>query len=96
MATFKLRPQANIDLLSIWRASQEKFGTAQADRYIELLNEKMEMLTENPLIGKNRAEIKINYRSFRVESHVIFFRQENYGISISRILHKRMDFLTYL
>jgi toxin ParE1/3/4 len=51
----------------------------------------MERISEHPLLGKSRDEIKAGYRSFHAASHIIFYRKLDEGILVVRILHQSMD-----
>ena len=53
-------------------------------------------LSENPLIGKPRTDIKPGYYSFPEGRHVIFYTLTSYGIDVIGIPHQRMDVAGYL
>lgn len=49
-------------------------------------------LAEHPELGKDRSAVKVDYKSYAIGSHVVFFRKTNTSIRVLRILHQRMDF----
>ncbi len=63
----------------------------QTDKYILQLRKRVQWLTDNPMLGRTRDEIKEGYRSFREGSHVIFYRTTGDAIEIIGILHQNMD-----
>jgi toxin ParE1/3/4 len=63
----------------------------QTDKYILQLRKRVQWLTDNPMLGRTRDEIKEGYRSFREGSHVIFYRTTGDAIEIIGILYQNMD-----
>jgi len=65
----------------------------QADRYVALLFDEIEYITENRAIGKDLGQIRSGYRCSKVKSHLIFYRifAEDRVLEIIRILHERMN-----
>lgn len=82
MAEYRLTPAAERDLEAIWTYTVQRWGTEQANRYIDVLTTAFSELALTPLMG--------------VERHIIYFRVTAYGIAIIRILHDRMDALRNL
>jgi toxin ParE1/3/4 len=76
--------------------SLRKFGADQTEKYFESLRECLNMLSNNPQAGTGVDQIRQGYRYFPHESHVIFYQQSEFGIFVVRILHKRMDALSWL
>ena len=67
----------------------------QADQYIRALLSRFSWLTENPLLGKQRDDVKPAYYSFPEGMHLIFYKLTNGGIDIIGIPHQRMDIIFY-
>jgi toxin ParE1/3/4 len=78
-------------LEEIWEFTAKRWSREQANRYIRTLQTAMERISEHPLLGKSRDEIKAGYRSFHAASHIIFYRKLDEGILVVRILHQSMD-----
>ncbi len=50
------RPQAKEDLINIWSFISED-SHHNADRFLDLLEEKCQILASNPLMGRSREEL---------------------------------------
>ena len=96
MAEYRLSPAAELDLENIWHYTQQKWSTAQADRYLGILASAFSELAQAPKTAPSCDYIRPGYRRRNIERHVIYFRITDYGIAIVRILHDRMDALRHL
>lgn len=85
MASYKLAPLADEDLAKIIATTIGTWGYEQA------IDNALNKLAQHPTIGRQRADVYANVRSFPVEKHVVFYQQCDGGIEIARILHQRMD-----
>jgi toxin ParE1/3/4 len=94
-AGYSLRQQAQDDLESIWVYSDQEWGVEQADQYIRSLLSRFTWLSENPQLGKQRAEIKPGYYCFPEGMHLIFYKITQDGIDIIGIPHQSMDLITH-
>ena len=92
---YSLRRQALDDLESIWIYSYQEWGAEQADKYIGALLTRFTWLSENPQLGKQRAEIKPGYYCFPEGMHLIFYKITRNGIDIIGIPHQSMDFINH-
>ena len=90
MAKAQLSGLAEEDLLEIWSYIARDNPDA-ADRFIDLLTEKCELLAESPKIGRRREELSPRLRSFPVGRYVIFYRIAERGIEVARILSSYRD-----
>jgi len=90
---YKISHEANHDIENIWIYTFEVWSLEQADRYINLIIDEIEYLTENPQSGKDCSQIRKGYFRSRVKSHFIFYKVNLSleQIEIIRILHQRMD-----
>ena len=88
---YLLRQQAQADLESIWLYSYQAWGAEQADQYIRSLLSSFTWLSENPQLGKQRAEIKPGYYCFPEGMHLVFYKITQDGIDIIGIPHQNMD-----
>lgn len=90
VAEFRLRPAARNDLEIIWQNSVESWSVGQADAYIALLFDAFNVAAGFPLAGQDASDIRAGYRQRACGSHVIFYRPQEYGVEIVRVLHGRM------
>ena len=90
MATLYFSRSAQADLLSIGAYTLETWGAAQAERYLDGLEQCAKVLAANPLLGRQCNWIRPGLRRFEKGRHVLFYRREENGIFISRILHQSM------
>jgi toxin ParE1/3/4 len=90
MATVRFSRSAKTDLLGIGAYTLQKWGAAQAERYLDSLERCAKLLAGNPSLGRRCAWIRPGLFRFEKERHVLFYRQEGDGILVSRILHQSM------
>ena len=91
MAELRLTPAALRDIEDIWRYTAQRWGAAQAERYIDRLNACFDALAQALLSAPACEHIRAGYRRQPVESHVVYFRAEQSSVTVVRILHERMD-----
>ena len=91
MAGYALSPAARADLEEIWDYTVERWGEAQAERYIRDIQKACEALSGGALVSRSAGDIRAGYRKAAVGSHVIYFRARSDPVQIVRILHRRMD-----
>jgi toxin ParE1/3/4 len=87
---YRLSDLAELDLAEIWSYVAEDASPTTADRVIDAIFDRFELLTEQPRMGRNRPEFGEGVRSFVVESHVIYYRHDG-DVLIARVLHGRRD-----
>ncbi len=93
--SYSIHQQAQGDLESIWVYSNQEWKAEQADKYIRSLLSRFTWLSENPQLGKQRAEIKLGYYCFPEGMHLIFYKIARDGIEIIGIPHQSMDLITH-
>lgn len=76
------------DLDNIWDFIAED-SPERASRFIRELREKMEILAEQPRMGRSRDELSPGLRSFPFGNYLVFYRVADDGIIINRVLHGR-------
>lgn len=92
MIKYRFTNEAVRDLEEIWSYTKQKWSLEQADRYYNLIIDEIEFVSSNPLLGRSIDHIKEGYRSTKVKSHLVFYKQhEDNTILIVRILHQNMD-----
>jgi toxin ParE1/3/4 len=87
---YRLSALAEQDLDEIWFYVAEDASPTAADRLIDAIIDRFELLAEQPRMGRLRPEFGAGVRSFTVESHVIYYRHEG-EVLIARVLHGRRD-----
>ena len=90
MLAIVLTPSANADLGEIWMFIAVD-NPAQADDFIDLIDEKFQNLSRQPGLGRRREELVAGLRSFPVGRYVIFYLQVQDCLRIVRILHGARD-----
>lgn len=76
---------AEADLTEIWWFIAQD-DTQEADRYVSLLRQKCQALAESPGIGRERIEIVDGLRGFPVGNYIIFYRETDFGIEVTRVI----------
>lgn len=91
MAEYRLSPAAQSDLNGVFDYTVRQWGLEQAVRYTQMIERACAMFADAPEQAQDCGYVRAGYRRAAVERHVIYFRVENYGIAVIRILHARMD-----
>jgi len=91
MSGVKLAPKARTDLAEIWRYTATRWDSAQADRYLAVLNGEIKAVSLDHRLGRPCDEVRAGYRRRSSGSHAIFYRVAADHIEIMRVLHQRMD-----
>lgn len=87
---YRLSALAEQDLEEIWSYVAEDASPATADRLIDAIIDRFELLAEQPRIGRLRPEFGEGVRSSTVENYVIYYRYEG-DVLVARVLHGRRD-----
>jgi toxin ParE1/3/4 len=78
--------QAEEDLIEIWIYIATDNSTA-ADRLLEQIDTKCQMLADNPELGQARPDIASGLRYFPVSRYLILYRNISAGIEVVRVVH---------
>ena len=89
--TYKLSIAADKDLNDIFDYTQIQFGKSQAITYLNEIESIIFLLLNNPYLGKERNEIRLELRSIKCNSHIIFYRIFQQHLRIVRVLHTSKD-----
>ena len=87
---YRLSILAERDLEEIWSYVAEVASPTTADRLSDAIFDQLELLVEQPRMGRNRPELGEGVRSFVVESYIIYYRHDG-EVLIARVLHGRRD-----
>lgn len=84
------RPLAEADILEIWDYIAED-SLAEADRWLDALDEKLSLWATQPAMGRRREELAPGIRSFAFGRYVVFFQSLPDGMDVVRVLHSSRD-----
>jgi toxin ParE1/3/4 len=92
---------AEHDLEEIADYTTDRWGAAQAERYIDNLVGCFEQIEKMPGLGRSCKDIYPKLHRIEQDQQVIFYLPEPGGVLICRVLHQRMlpeydDFLSSL
>lgn len=74
---YKITKEASSDLEEIWFYTFQNWSLEQADRYINLIIDEIEYLTEKPNSGNDYSCVKKDYWCSKVKSHLVFYKINN-------------------
>ena len=89
MTVFRLTKLAEEDLVSIAAYGDEVYGEDRSDAYREQLKKRFELISEKPLLFPAVDHIRAGYRRSVCGVHSIYYRIENEGVVIVRILGRQ-------
>ena len=72
--SYRLSALAEQDLDEIWSYVAEDANPTTADRLMDAIVDRFELLAEQPRMGRLRPEFGAGVRLFTVENHVIYYR----------------------
>lgn len=96
MTKLRIAPRALGDLASIWAYTDEAWGQQQADDYVAAIHHSIGRLQSFPEIGSPHSSKVGNFRKLSSGRHLIFYLNDDRGVTIVRILHARADFDAHL
>ncbi|MDR5767286.1 MULTISPECIES: type II toxin-antitoxin system RelE/ParE family toxin [unclassified Caballeronia] len=88
-------PAAVQDLDGIWDYTFEKWGPAQAERYLRMIQDTVIGLGKGRQRSLSAEHVRPGYRKALVGMHVLFFKEAADTIQILRVLHQ-MDLPAHL
>lgn len=92
MHIFEITDSAAEDLVKIFEYTFKVHGENQWFLYKSTINQNIDKLIKNPLIGHSRIDIPKNCLAWKVGKHFFIYRIYNETIYLLRVLHERMDF----
>lgn len=92
MSAIRIQAAASHRLDEIYRYTRERWGAAQAERYITGLFEAFEGIESRTVLSRPvPAELGVDGFFFRYQRHFVYWRRLSNGdIGIVTILHERM------
>ena len=88
----RLSKLARGDLESIYSNTLEKWGRAQADRYVGAIWDAFDKVAQTPERWRLRDKIHPGCRICFTGRHAIVYRLHQGCVEIARVLHDAMDF----
>lgn len=85
------RSLAEQDLINIWLYTYQQWGAAQADEYLDDIEDTLHLLADQPLLCRIREEFTPAVRIHHHKHHLIIYTQAEERIDIIRVLHESMD-----
>lgn len=90
--SFRVSRAAASDLIRIFEQGIQRFGAAQATRYLDGLEGAFLYLSEYPRSSPERMDLYRKQRMYPYGAHLIFYDiEENGSILITRIRHRHED-----
>lgn len=88
-----LSRRASRDLDEIWQFLAKKSGSEEiADRIIDFLLKKLNLLRETPRAGRDRsADVGDDVRSFPAGKYLIYYRIQKSTVKVMRVLHGKRE-----
>jgi len=84
------RPLAEADIFEIWDYIADDSFEA-ADRWLDQLDEILQLIATQPMMGRAREELEHGLRSFPFGRYVTFYMPTSNGIDVVRVLHGARD-----
>ena len=86
MGSYRVSKNAEDDLYRIWLYGLEKWGVAEADRYIEALYRRFSELAEQPFLYPAVDDIREGYRRSVCGCDSIFYRIDGEDVEIMAVI----------
>lgn len=82
---------ARTDLVEIQLFGVKTWGRGQADKYRDLIRDRMKVLARGEMTGTSTDDIASGLRRQVVGSHAIWFRLDGERLVVLRVLHQSRD-----
>ena len=93
---YKFTEKSERDLEDIIDYTFQQWGSVQTQTYLDGLEERGQLLADNPDLGAKREALSEGLLSFPYESHILYYMKQPHGITIVRVLHQNMDPMKHL
>jgi toxin ParE1/3/4 len=91
MTDWTLSEKAADDLIDIYVYTFGRFGERQAEKYTCEIEDTFAKLAAVPGLGRSAGGLRSGLSRFEHAHHVIFYRLQESGMFVVRVLHERMD-----
>lgn len=90
-------PKALNDIEQLYLNGADRFGDAQAERLHREIYARFDLLSDNPLIGRDRGDIAPGLRLYFLPAPVVIaYRSTDEALFILRVFHGREDYQALL
>ncbi len=76
MVRYILTQKTLCDLSDIWNYTYDKWSENQADKYYQMLIKSIQLISENPDVGKKYDSTKKELYGIKVVRHIIFLSKK--------------------
>jgi toxin ParE1/3/4 len=90
LSRYRLSVLAELDLTDIVDYTTDVWGGKQAEVYLDNLVECFIRIAKTPELGRSCGSIHPGFRRMEQGKHVIFYRADDRGVFVSRVLHQSM------
>lgn len=90
MSRVRLARAARTDLIEIWSYLAAENEPA-ADRLLNRIAAKLQLLTQSPDLGRRRDELAASLRSIPVGDYILFYQVAGRTVTVVRVLHGSRD-----
>ena len=90
MSPYRLSILAELDLADIADYTTDMWGGKQAEVYLDSLVDCFVRIAKTPELDRSCDFVHPGFRRIEQGKHVIFYKPDNDGVFISRVLHQRM------
>lgn len=90
MSRYRLSVLAELDLADIADYTTDVWGGKHAEVYLDSLVECFVRIAKMPELGRSCDSVQRDFRRIEQGKHAIFYKPENKGVFISRVLHQSM------
>ena len=94
--SYKLSKEADNDLIELYVYGYKQFGESRAENYFSELENCFQLLSETPLICRERKEFNPHIRIHHHGRHIVIYLIQTDHILIVRVLHDSMDIQQHL
>jgi toxin ParE1/3/4 len=93
MAEFRLSPDAEADIDTIWLHIARESGSIDiATRVVDRIHDRFWLLATYPYMGRRRDDLRPGLRSFVTDQYLVVYRiDEDESVIILRVLHGSRD-----
>lgn len=88
---YELSELALEDIDSIWEYTVQNWSPKQAEKYYTNIISTINLICQNPEIGRLISEVNNTHKRKNIGSHMIIYKFQNNTIFVDRILHQTMD-----
>ncbi|CAC9597650.1 hypothetical protein [uncultured Gammaproteobacteria bacterium] len=92
--SYRLSSKAEDDIIAIFIEDAREFGIKQAQKYLSLLSDVLDLLDKNPKLAQQRFEINPPVRIYPFQAHlIIYLIDTSNNILIVRVRPQREDWV---